>query len=604
VSDATVSAPPTVSSAPFTTRPELAGSFGMVASTHWLASACGMAVLEAGGNAFDAAAAAGFVLQVVEPHLNGPGGDMPLLFRRGVAGEVTVLAGQGPAPGGATIDAYRELGLDAIPGSGLLAAAVPGATDAWLMLVRDHGSLPLRAILRYAIEYAEGGHPIVQPVAAAIARVRDVFVEHWPSSAAVYLDHGRAPAAGSRLRNPSLAATYRRLLDEAEAASADPAEQAEAARRAWRTGFVADAVDRFARLPAMDSSGRPHAGVLTAGDIAAWEPGYEQPVAGAFRDWTVFKTRAWGQGPVLLQQLALLDGFGARELRWGSSRLVHVVVECAKLAFADREAWYGDVSDVPLASLLGRPYNDARRGLIGEEASLELRPGSPDGRPPRLPTLPAAPVQADLRAGLGDPTLERAPERGDTCHVDVVDRHGNLVSATPSGGWLMSSPVIPELGFALGTRLQTMWLEPGLPNSLAPRRRPRTTLTPSIARRDDGRWMAFGTPGGDQQDQWQLVFLLGHVLGGLGLQEAIDAPTWHTTAFPSSFEPREIRWGEVVVESRLGAAVIRDLRRRGHRVVVSGPWSLARMSAVALDPDGLLRAAANPRGMQGYAVGR
>jgi gamma-glutamyltranspeptidase/glutathione hydrolase len=529
---------------------------------------------------------------------------MPLLFRPAGADAVTVLAGQGPAPAGATIEAVRELALDTIPGSGLLAAAVPGATDAWLMLLRDHGSLPLRAILRYAIEYAEHGHPIVQPVAAAISRVRDIFVDHWPSSAAVYLDRGRAPTPGSRLRNPWLAATYRRLVDEAEVASADPAGQAEAARRAWRTGFVAEAVDRFARLAAMDSSGRAHAGVLTADDIAAWEPAYETPAAGRFRDWTVFKTRPWGQGPVLLQQLAVLEGFAPRELRWGSARLVHIVVEGAKLAFADREAWYGDVPDVPLATLLGRPYNEARRGLLGAEASLELRPGAPDGRTPRLPTLPAAAGQADGRAGLGDPTLDRVPGRGDTCHVDVVDRHGNLVSATPSGGWLMSSPVIPELGFALGTRLQTMWLEPGLPNSLAPGRRPRTTLTPSIARRDDGTWMAFGTPGGDQQDQWQLVFLLGHVVGGLGLQAAIDAPTWHTTAFPSSFEPREVRWGEVVVESRVGAHVIRELRRRGHRVVVSGPWSLARMSAVSADPDGFLRAAANPRGMQGYAVGR
>ncbi len=196
--------------------------------------------------------------------------------------------------------------------------------------------------------------------------------------------------------------------------------------------------------------------------------------------------------------------------------------------------------------------------------------------------------------------------RGDTCHLDVADRWGNIVSATPSGGWLQSSPVVPELGFALGTRAQMFWLDRDLPNSLAPGRRPRTTLTPSLARhRGTGRWLAFGTPGGDQQEQWQLCFWLAHTVRGLDLQAAIDAPAWHTTAFPSSFHPRETHPGEVVVESRVGGEVVADLRRRGHTVVVAGPWSLGRLSAVSTDPgSGILRGAANPRGMQGYAVGR
>jgi gamma-glutamyltranspeptidase/glutathione hydrolase len=290
---------------------------------------------------------------------------------------------------------------------------------------------------------------------------------------------------------------------------------------------------------------------------------------------------------------------------------VHTGTEAVKLAMADREAWYGDTGDVPVEELLSPAYTARRRALIGSTASRELRPGSPDGRPPRLPglirtTSAAGRPSARELAGVGEPTVDsRGTSRGDTCHVDVVDRWGNLVSATPSGGWLQSSPLIPELGFPLGTRAQMFWLEPGLPNSLAPGKRPRTTLTPSLALRGGVPALAFGTPGGDQQEQWQLCFWLAHTVGGLDLQAAIDAPAWHTTSFPSSFYPRDMTPGEVVVECRIGDDVIEELRRRGHDVTVSGAWSLGRMSAVSRDPEtGILRAAANPRGMQGYAAGR
>jgi gamma-glutamyltranspeptidase/glutathione hydrolase len=289
--------------------------------------------------------------------------------------------------------------------------------------------------------------------------------------------------------------------------------------------------------------------------------------------------------------------------------LVHASAEAVKLAMADREAWYGDTAESPVDDLLSAMYTEQRRALIGDRASTELRPGSPGGRPPRLPafvTGTSTVARPAAGAGVGEPTVDtRGTTRGDTCHVDVVDRWGNIVSATPSGGWLQSSPTIPSLGFALGTRAQMFWLEPGLPNSLLPGKRPRTTLTPSLALRGGIPTLAFGTPGGDQQEQWQLCFWLAHVLGGLDLQAAIDAPAWHTTSFPSSFYPREMTPGEIVVESRVGDDVLAELRRRGHRVTVSGPWSLGRLSAVSIDPEtGVLRAGANPRGMQGYAVGR
>jgi gamma-glutamyltranspeptidase / glutathione hydrolase len=561
----------------FTTRPELRGTFGMVASTHWLASATGMAVLERGGNAFDAAVAAGFALQIVEPHLNGPGGEVPAILYDAKAEEVVVLCGQGTAPRTATIDAFRERGLDLIPGTGVLPAVVPGAFGGWLLMLERFGTWRLADVLEFAIGLARDGFPVIPSITRVIGEVEHVFRTEWPSSADVFLP---APKPGTLFRNPGVAATYQRIVDEARGGSRE--QEIARARDAWYRGFVAAAVDRFVR---------EQEGFLAAADLAGWEATLEPPVSLDYRGHTVFKTGPWGQGPVFLQQLALLEGF---DLAGASpAELVHVVVECAKLAFADREAWYGDpaFADVPLELLLSNEYAHDRRALVTEMASPDLRPGGDD---PRLP----APVTGVVSAGAGEPT-----RASDTCHVDVADRWGNLVSATPSGGWLWSSPVVPELGFPLGTRAQMFWLEEGLPNSLEPGKRPRTTLSPSLAFRDGDPYLAFGTPGGDQQDQWSLNFFLQHVDRGLDLQAAIDAPNFDTNHFPSSFHPRERKPLEVEVEARFGDDVVGELRERGHDVVVTGDWSLGRVSAVARE-DGLLKAAANPRGMQGYAVGR
>lgn len=586
----------------FTTRPELRGSLGMVSSTHWLASAAGMALLESGGNAFDAAVAAGFTLQVAEPHLNGPGGEVPVLFA-GPDIAPTVLCAQGTAPAGASIEHYRDLGLELVPGSGLLAAAVPGATAGWLTLLRDHGTARLRDVLDAAIGYADTGVPVLPSTHHVIDTVAGLFRDDWTTSAALWLDDGAAPAAGSWLRNRAWAATLRRLLTEAEAATGDRDGQIEHALGSWREGFIAEAIDAFARTAWRDSSGERHAGVLTGADLAAWRPSYEAPATFEFHGWTVCKTGPWGQGPVLLQQLALLDGLDAAP---GTAQFVHTVIEASKLAFADREAWYGDAATTPLAELLSPGYTATRKALIGERADLTLRPGAPGGRAPVLPdAIGAAPRRETADVTTAEPTVSRTGEtRGDTCHVSVADRWGNLVAAMPSGGWLQSSPVIDPLGFCLGTRLQMTWLQPGLPASLTPGRRPRTTLSPSLALRDGQPALAFGSPGGDQQDQWQLSFFLNHVLGGMDLQASIDAPSFHSIHFPSSFYPRAAFPGRVVYEDRFDEAVLAGLRRRGHDLIRSDPWSLGRLCAVGRDPDGRLRAAANPRGMQGYAAGR
>jgi gamma-glutamyltranspeptidase/glutathione hydrolase len=555
----------------FTTRPELRGTFGMVASTHWLASAAGLAVLERGGNAFDAAVATGFTLQVVEPHLNGPGGEVPALLWPVAKGEPIALCGQGVAPAAATIDRYRELGHDLVPGTGVLAACVPGAFGGWLLLLEQFGTWRLEDVLAFAIGYADEGFPFVAGIRATIERTEELLRE-WPGSRDLYLP---PPEVGALFRNPALAATYRRILDEARGGSRE--EEIEKARRAYYEGFVAEEIDRFVAA---------EGGLLTADDMARWRASLEPVASLEYAGLTVCKTLPWATGPTGLQQLALLDGFDLAEL--SPAEFVHVVTECAKLAFADRDALYGD-AEVPLETLLSPEYNATRRALIGEDASPDYTPGLG-----RLPTV----VGAAVTPGAGEPT------RGDTVHLDVVDRWGNMISATPSGGWLHSSPVLPTLGWPLGTRAQMFWLEEGLPSSLRPGARPRTTLSPGLALRDGKPYLAWGTPGGDQQEQWALHVFLRHIDLGDNLQEAIDAPDFHTDHLISSFYPRGFARRSLTVESRFGDEVVADLRRRGHEVDVPGPWSLGRVTAVAREENGLLKAGANPRGMQGYAAGR
>ena len=593
---------------PFTTRPEIEGTFGVVASTHWIATAVGMATLEKGGNAFDSAVATAFTLQVVEPHLNGPGGDVPVIVYDVRRDKPEVICGQGPAPAGATIAHYRREGLDLVPGTGLLAACVPGTFETWMLLLRDYGTLSLREVLSPAIGYAQNGYPLVERASATIAMVAELFRKDWPTSAAVYLPDGAVPPTGTLFTNKTLAATYIRILKEAESAGGGRVAQIERARKSWSQGFVAEAIDRFCRTQEiMDTSGTRHRGVLVAHDMARWAPRIEAPLTYDYRRYTVCKTGPWGQGPVMLQQLALLKGFDLDGLDPLEPDFIHLQVECAKLAYADREAFYGDPDfiEVPTATLLSDAYNAERRKLIHHTASLELRPGSIEGYGAVVKLFRENATSAAAgAAGAGEPTVGRiGGTRGDTVHFDIVDEAGNMVSATPSGGWLQSSPVIPELGFCLGTRAQMFWLEEGHPAALAPGKRPRTTLTPTLALRDGAPYLACGTPGGDQQDQWITQLFLRHVHADVNLQEAIDAPAWHSEHFPSSFWPRTARPGVLVLEGRVPRETVAELKRRGHIVEVGPDWSEGRLTAASRDGR-RRRAAANPRGMQGYAAGR
>ncbi|QDO90478.1 gamma-glutamyltransferase family protein [Ornithinimicrobium ciconiae] len=595
----------------------------MVSSTHWIASQTAMAMLEQGGNAFDAAVAGGFVLHLVEPHLNGPGGDLPAIIATAADPTPRVLCGQGAAPAAATAEHFRGLGMDRVPGAGPLAAAVPGAVDAWLLLLRDHGSMSPAQVLAPAQHYARHGHPLVARVGTTVAAVQEIFESDWTTSADVWLPGGRPPRAGELFRNLAWADTLDRLVAAGEGAGTREA-RVEAVRTAWSQGFVADAVDHFARRAFRHSDGRVAPGVITGQDLAAFSATWEPAVVREWQGHSIAKAGPWGQGPALLQVLGILDALGDPPDP-DTAEGVHALAEAWKLAMADREAWFGDSGDepVPVDDLLDPAYLGERAALVGRGADRTVRPGSPGGRAPRMAEFAGLTEAVGVAPGVGEPTVtrerEQAPRedrgepdvgpdgvtRGDTCHLDVVDRWGNIVSATPSGGWLQSSPVIPELGFPLGSRLQMMWLEQGLPSSLRPGRRPRTTLTPTLVLCDGQPVLACGSPGGDQQDQWQSLFLLRHLAHGASLQEAIDAPAFHTTSFPGSFEPRITEPGVLVIEDRYPETVRSALADWGHEVLEQGPWTLGRMCAVARDPEsGLLSAGANPRGMQGYAVGR
>ena len=591
----------------FTTRPEILGTFGVVTSTHWIGSAVGMSILEKGGNAFDAAVATGFVLQIVEPHLCGPGGDLPAVIYSKKKDKVEVICAQGPAPAGATIEHYTAEGLSLIPGDGLLATVIPGAFDGWMLMLRDYGTMSVRDVLEPAIYYAEHGHPLLERVSATIKGLATFFEKEWPTSYETWLPGGSVPETHANFRNPVLAETWKRVIAEAEAKSGREA-QVEAARDAFYRGFVAEKIDDYLKTAeVMDASGNRHKGVLTANDMANWSATIEEPLTYDYHGWTIAKTGPWGQGPVFLQTLSILKGFDLAAMKPDGADFVHTVAEAMKLAFADREVYYGDpnFSEIPIAHLLSETYAAERRKLVGAEASFDLRPG----------TVPSFEAQHDLTmkmlgadsktGAVYEPTMAHLSEkRGDTVHIDVIDRDGNMVSVTPSGGWLQSSPTVPGLGFCLNSRAQMFWLKPGLPTSLAPGKRPRTTLTPSLGLYEGRPTLAFGTPGGDQQEQWQLSFFLRYAHHKLNLQAAIDQPLFHTSHFPSSFYPRTREPGSLMAEASFGADVLDTLRGKGHKLTVADAWTIGRLTAARRDADGLLRAAATPRLMQAYAVGR
>jgi len=565
------------------------GTRGVVTSGHYLATAAGFRIMEQGGNAIDAAAAMSFCLNLLEPHQNGLGGEVPTLIYSAKEKKAYSVSGMGWSPRSFTIDWCRANGVDLIPGDGYLPACVPSMVDTWAVALARFGTMSFAQVLAPAIELAENGFPMYSQLRGVICEKEKLYSGAYASSGEVYLPGGRVPEVGQIFRNPDFANTLKVMCRaEADAGGKGRAAGIEAARDTFYKGEIAERIVGFiSSTPALDATGVERLGLLTYDDMAEWHAALEEPETVDYRGLDIHKCSSWTQGPVFLQQLTLLEGFDLAAMGNTSAEYLHTVIECSKLAFADREVYYGDpaIDRVPFDVLLSKQYAARRRELVGADASLELRPGDLGGGIPEWATFD---VLEDNRAALQrtDARPEDVPlgnsQPGDTTQCDAIDREGNMVAATPSGGWIQSSPVIRGLGFPLGTRGQMFYLNARRPNALAGHKRPRATLTPTLATRDGEPYLAFGTPGGDGQDQWTLQFLLNYVDFGMSLQEALDGWHFDIAHTPSSFYPRKANPGRVAIDERVPEEIVEELQRRGHKVARS-PYEGLKMMAVRYD---------------------
>ncbi len=574
----------------FTTRPVVMGTHGMVTSTHYLASEAGHHALKVGGNVVDAGATMFFCLTNLEPYLVGVAGETPILVYWGDDECVFSVNGQGPAPIAATIDWFEDHGYPLIPEDGFLSAVVPGSFDAWLTLLEEYGTFSLATALEPAIRMATEGFPVYPGLHQSIKADERRFREEWPASAEIYLPGGVVPEVGTVIRNPDWARTFERVAEvERRERRWGRLAGIDAARDYFYRGPIAKAmIDFMQTFKCRDVYGQEHHGLLTLDDLAEYRARIEEPIATNYRGFDIYKCDTWCQGAVLLQQLNLLEGFDLASMGHNSVEYLHTWIECAKLAFADREQYYADPDfvDVPLERLLSKRYADERRQLIDpEKASMELKPGG-------VPPIKLKKSEEGVR-----------PE-GDTVHLEAIDGMGNMLSATPSGAWIRTSPLIPGLGFCMGTRAQMLHLDRKHVERLEPGKKPSTTLTPSLVMKDGRPFMVFGTPGGDQQDQWSLQFFLNHVDFGMDVQLALDQPTVHTTHFPGSFWPHAAYPGRVHVEPQIPNVVVDGLRKKEHEIVMSRPWSHGRCLAILYNPEtGVIYGGASPRTAKAYAIG-
>ncbi len=574
----------------FITRPVVMGTHGMVTSTHYLASEAGLQVLKKGGNAVDAGATMWFCLTVLKPYLVGVAGEVPILLYWADEEKVLAVNGQGPMPMGANLEWFKEQGYKMIPEDGFLPAVVPGAFDAWLTLLDEYGTVSLSEVMEPSIRLAGEGFPAFPSLVDAIHRDKERFEREWPASAKIYSPESRPPEVAEIFRNPDWARTFKKV-----------AKAEKKGRRLGRSAGIAAAKDYFYRGPiaetiiefmqtykCKDVYGQEHHGLLTLEDFSKYSARIEKPLTVNYRGYDVYKCDTWCQGAVLLQHLNLLEGYDLTSLGHNTAEYLHTYIECAKLAFADREQYYADpdFADVPLDMLLSKDYAEERRALVEpDKASLELRPGR------------APPVK--LKKSEEGDLWEQ-----DTVHLEAVDGNGNMISATPSGAWTRSSPVVPGLGFPMGTRGQMLHLDPNHVEKLEPWKKPSTTLTPSLVMKDGKPYMVFGTPGGDNQDQWTLQFFLNHIDFGMNIQLSLDQPTIHINHMPGSFWPHDAYPGRVHAEPRIPTDTLEELRDRGHEIIVSKPWSHGRCLAIRYNSDtGVMYGGASPRRAEAYAIG-
>tara|TARA_Y100000588_G_C14272368_1_gene932867 strand:- start:2936 stop:4705 length:1770 start_codon:yes stop_codon:yes gene_type:complete len=587
------------------------GTKGVVASGHYLATAAGFKIMENGGNAIDAAAAMCFCVNLLEPQSNGIGGEVPTLLYDAKQKKVVSLSGMGWSPKNFTTEWCQSNDIDLIPGDGYLPACVPAVVDTWALAVAKYGTLSFSEILAPAIELADHGFPIYERLHTYLATNFEKFNNLYPTTANIYYPEGHIPETGEIWRNPDFANTLK-IMCAAEQKSKSQGRVAgiEAARDIFYKGPIADKILEFITShPVEDASGVAHTGLLSYNDISEWRASVEEPVSYNYNGLDVHKCSSWTQGPVFLQQLAILKGLDIKSKGHNSSEYLHTYIETSKLAFADREAYYGDPTfdDVPFDILLSEDYNRERRMLVTDDVSKVMRPGNIGSG---IPEYTSISVAEDNRRSLGikasdikDLGLGHA-HVGDTTHLDAVDIEGNMVAATPSGGWIGTSPVIQGLGFPIGTRGQMFYLNPERPNALAGHKRPRATLTPTLVTKQGAPHMVFGTPGGDMQDQVTLQFFLNYVEFGMNIQEALESPTVYSRHFPSSFYPREAFPCHISADSRIDPRVVSELERRGHIVDLDGHWSGGKPMGIRIDLEkGVIFGGVAPKGNIGYAFG-
>ncbi len=554
-------------------------------------------MLKNGGNAIDAGVATVFAQAVVEFDRFGIGGEVPVLIYLADEKKVISLSGQGTAPRAATIEWFQSRDIDLVPMDGFLAATVPSVVDTLILALDEHGTMSLGEVLAPAIDLAERGFAVHPEFKMHIEEQEQRFRSEWTTSGKIFLPDGKVPEIGDLFVQRDLARTLTRLV-EAEAAHKEEGRSAglKAARDLFYAGEMAEEIVAFQKnLKLKDANGFESAGLLEVADLAGFHSRIEEPTRTTYRGIDVYKAGFWTQGPVLLQALNIVEGYDLQALGHNSPEYIHLLAEAMKLAFADREWYYADPDfvGVPQQGLLSKEYAAKRRDLIDlEHASVTLRPGDPYPFQPQQAAHRPIPEAIDFRPGEVGTTGTR-----------VADAEGNVFSATPSGGWFRHSPIIEGLGFVLGTRAQIFWLDEDKANKLEPGKRPRSTLTPSLALKDGKPFLAWGTPGGDVQDQVNLQFLVNVVDFEMDIQEAIDAPYFQILDFPSSFYPRRFSPGVMRLEDRIDTAVIEKLAELGHQTRPAGDWSLGDTTALMVDPErGMLFGAASPRRHKSYAL--
>ena len=564
--------------------PQLFGTHGAIATEHYLATKAGADLLGVGGNAVDAAVGATFVEGLVNPQMFTLGGECPMLVCMAETNQVVAVNGNTSAPERATPEVYLERGLTDVPDEGILSSGVPAALGALVTVLARFGQLTFAEVVTPALNYARKGFPVHTGLYGqerfGIRDLEEKFRNHWSGSAKIYLPHGMVAEVGQVIANPALADLLDYLKTEEQATSGDRKKGLEAVLEAFYRGDPATEIERFSK---------ERNGLLARSDLERFETHFEEPVSMQFADTKVFKCGPWNQGPVMLQALAILESYDLKGMGHNSENYLHWTTEAFKLAFADREQYYGDPMqvDVPMTELLSKDYSLMRAALVDpEKANSELRPGDPKRK---LALLPIVERLGGASWGPG------------TVHVDVIDGDGNMAAFTPSGGWLKSAEVVPPLGFPLGNRLMTFYLKPNHhPNIIAPFKRPRTTISPSLAFRNNTPWMVFGSMGGDQQDQWQCQFFLNRVLFGMSIQEAIEAPKFSSEHFPGFFAPHDRFPNLIRIEPKFSQKILDGLTRRGHQVEVGADWSEGYLAAAARDPvSGVLEAGCDPRGPKG-----